>query len=402
MTPLPHRRMLLILGATVFVAMIGVGIIVPFLPLYARDLGASGVLMGLIFSSFSLSRAVALPFVGSYSDRYGRKLFIIVGLAGYAASALLLLLTTSALELVINRLFQGVFAAMVLPVGMALVADVTPPGQEGRVFGGFNMSFLMGFGLGPLIGGAVYEYASLEANFWLMAALSLAALAAVVLFVHEPPPAERLSGRRSLAGQMVLLKDRSFQGILLARMGGAVGMGCFISFLPVICADKGLGNLQVGLFITANVLLMTFMQKPFGNLADRWPRLPLAAGGLMLSGVLKIILPLGQDFTQLLTLSIAEGLAAGLGLPALTAMAISRGKALGEGMGLTTATFTMALSVGVFLGPVTGGYLADLVGRHAAALWLGGGGAIAGALAMVGLQLSARAKSKIEKSSLSA
>jgi len=394
--------MLMILGATVFVAMTGVGIIVPFLPLYARDLGASGVLMGLIFSSFSLSRALALPFVGSFSDRWGRKLFIIIGLAGYAASALLLLWTTSALELVANRLFQGVFAAMVLPVGMALVADVTPPGQEGRVFGAFNMSFLMGFGLGPLIGGAMFEYAGLAANFWLMAGLSLAALLAVALFIHEPPAAERLSGRRSLAGQVVLLKDRSFLGILCARMGGAAGMGCFIAFLPVICADKGLGNMQVGIFLTANVLLMTFMQRPFGRLADRWPRLPLAAGGLMLSGVLKIILPQGQDFAQLLTLSIAEGLAAGLGLPALTAMAVSRGKALGEGMGLTTATFTMALSVGVFLGPVAGGYLADLLGRQAAALWLGGAAAIAGSLAMVGLHLRGGAERKVEKSSLSA
>lgn len=388
--------MLLILGATVFVAMTGVGIIVPFLPLYARDLGASGVLMGLIFSSFSLSRAITVPFVGSFSDRWGRKPFIIIGLAGYAAAALLLLLTSSAAELVVNRLLQGIFAAMVLPVAMALVADVTPPGQEGRVFGGFNMSFLMGFGVGPLIGGAVYEYAGLAANFWLMAGISLAALLSVLFFIQEPPAAERLGGPRSLKGQMALVRDRPFVGILCARMGGAAGMGCFIAFLPVIGMDKGLGNLQVGVLLTANVLVMTFLQKPFGWLADRWSRLPLAAGGLAASGVLKIILPWGQNFTQLMTLAVVEGLAAGLALPALTAMAVSRGKALGEGMGLTTATFTMALSVGVFLGPVSGGYLADLAGPHGAALWLGGGATVAGALAMTGLYLPGRAQRRQE------
>jgi MFS family permease len=384
--------MLLILGATVFVAMTGVGIIVPFLPLYARDLGAGGVMMGLIFSSFSLSRAIVVPFVGNYSDRWGRKPFIITGLAGYAITALLLVWTDSATELVINRLFQGVFAAMVLPVAMALVADVAPAGHEGRVFGSFNMFFLMGFGVGPLIGGTVYEYLGLDANFWLMFAVSLLAMGSVIFFIKEPPLEQRASEPRSLKDQLALLKDRSFLGVLCARAGGAAGMGCFIAFVPVVCADKGLGNLEVGFLITVNVVIMTFMQKPCGWLADRWPRLPLAAGGLAASGLLKMMLPLGADLEQLMILAMAEGMAAGIGLPALTAMAANRGKELGQGMGLTMASFTIALSVGVFFGPVAGGYLSDTMGTAAAALWLGGSATVAGSLALTGLYLSGGAQ----------
>ncbi|MCB2225772.1 MAG: MFS transporter [Desulfarculaceae bacterium] len=382
-SPAPsYRRALVILGLAVFVSMCGVGIIVPFLPIYARELGASGVLMGLIFSSFSLSRGLVVPLVGGLSDRIGRKPFIILGQAGYAAVAILFIYTASPFGLVMDRLLQGVFAAMVLPIAMALVADAAPLGMEGRVFGGFNMFFLMGFGVGPLIGGAVYEYAGLNANFWLMAGLSLASLAAVALFVKEPPKEQRSGGKRGFREMWGLAQDRTFAAVLVARLGAAVGMSCFIAFMPVIATDHGLGNLQVGACLTANVVVMTLLQKPFGRLADKTSRLGLAVVGQMASGAMKMLIPFGTDFFWLMLLSMAEGVFAGMALPAMTALAISRGKALGQGMGLVTGSFTMALSVGVFFGPVTGGWVVDLTGHSAAALWLGGGTAVLTGLIM--------------------
>ena len=380
MTQPSYRSALYILGLTTFVAMTGVGIIVPFLPLYARDLGANGVMLGLIFSSFSLSRAFVVPWLGGLSDRWGRRPFIISGMAGYGVTSLLFMWAASSEALVFTRLLQGVFAAMVLPIAMALVADITPAGMEGRSFGAFNMFFLMGFGVGPVIGGAIYEYAGLNANFLLMFFLSVAAAITVLLFVKEPSAELRSGGKRGLREMIHLTRDRDFLAIMVARMGAAAGMSCFISFMPLVATGHGLGTLGVGLCLTANVLVSTAMQRPAGNLADRLPRLPLAAGGLALSGMMKILIPWGSDLASLMLLSMAEGVFAGLALPALTAMAVSRGKELGSGMGLTTGAFTMALSVGVFFGPVSGGWAVDLSGISGAALWLGGGAAIASAL----------------------
>lgn len=381
-SPPDYRRALVILGLAVFVSMCGVGIIVPFLPIYARELGANGVLMGLIFCSFSLSRGLVVPLVGGLSDRWGRKVFIILGQAGYALVAVLFIYTASPMGLVLDRLLQGIFAAMVLPIAMALVADAAPLGMEGRVFGGFNMFFLMGFGLGPLIGGAVYEYVGLNANFWLMAILSLASLVAVALLVKEPPAEQRSTGKRGFREMWRLAQDRTFAAVLVARMGAAVGMSCFIAFMPVIATDHGLGNLQVGACLTANVLVMTLLQKPFGRLADNTSRLGLAVAGQAASGIMKMLIPFGSDFFWLMVLSMGEGIFAGMALPAMTALAVSRGKALGQGMGLVTGAFTMALSVGVFFGPVTGGLAVDLSGLPAAALWLGGGVAVISSLGM--------------------
>ncbi|MCF8033809.1 MAG: MFS transporter [Desulfarculaceae bacterium] len=374
--PASYHRTLFILGMAVFVAMCGVGIIVPFLPIYARDLGASGFMLGIIFSSFSLSRALVVPWVGGFSDRWGRKPFIIAGMAGYGVTSLLFMLANSSEALVFTRLLQGVFAAMVLPIAMALVADITPTGVEGRSFGMFNTFFLMGFGVGPVIGGAIYELAGLNANFLLMFGLGIAAAITVALTVREPAAELRSGGKRGFREMLLLTRDRGFLAILLARAGAAAGMSCFIAFMPLVATGHGLSTLGVGLCLTANVLVMTLLQRPFGWLADRLPRLPLSVIGLAMSGAMKILIPWGTDLASLMLLSMAEGIFAGLALPALTALAISQGKSLGTGMGLVTGSFTMALSVGVFLGPVSGGLAVDLTQVSGAALWLGGGAAV--------------------------
>ncbi|ADK84220.1 major facilitator superfamily MFS_1 [Desulfarculus baarsii DSM 2075] len=380
-------KLLLILGLAVFVAMLGVGSIVPFLSIYGQRLGASGALIGLIFSAFSFSRGLFAPLVGLVSDRVGRKLFIALGLAGNVGAAVALLFAQSAWDLLFCRMAQGVFAAMILPVCLALVADLTPAGQEGRYVGGFNTAFLLGFGLGPFLGGVVYDVWDMAGNLYLMGGFSLLALAAVWLGVREPR-----GGRGKIGGAshgMRLYADRAFVGLMLARVGMAAGMGCFIAFLPLLAVEKGLAQAQVGTLLGLNVIVMVAVQRPGGALADRWPRLPLALAGLVASGACKAALPLCDGFWQMAGAALLEGLGSGLGLPPLMALVIGRGKDLGVEMGATMGAFTLALSLGVFAGPPVGGWLADQAGQ-AGPLYFAGAVTIVGALAMAALTGSAR------------
>jgi DHA1 family multidrug resistance protein-like MFS transporter len=381
MNPASHRARIFILELTVFVSMLGVGIIVPFLPLYARDMGASAFTMGAIFSSFSLARGLVMPYVGSLSDRHGRKIFIIIGLLGYALLALALIWASSPWELVLNRVLQGIFAAMVLPVSMALVADMTPEGQEGSIFGGFNTYFLLGFAVGPLIGGATYDHLGLNSNFLLMAGLSLLSLLMVLFMVKEPKKVKQASGKGGWAEQLALLKDRPLLAVFLARSLSAAGMGCFVAFLPVLAAEKSLSNTELGWLLAVNVLVMTGLQKPCGWLADRWSRTGLAAMGLLLSGACKGMLPLPGDFQGLLMLCVLEGVAAGLALPSLTALAVSNGRRVGAGMGVTMGSFGMAMSLGVSIGPLAAGLLADWRGIDMV-FYMAGGATILGAFCL--------------------
>jgi MFS family permease len=120
---------------SIFAMITGVGIVVPLLPIYARDLGASGLYIGLIFGSFPLSRTFFLPYFGRLSDKKGRKPFIVIGLFTYALISLVFILSHSVASLIVLRFIQGITSALILPVTQAYVGDITPKGREGFTMG---------------------------------------------------------------------------------------------------------------------------------------------------------------------------------------------------------------------------------------------------------------------------
>jgi MFS family permease len=384
---------LVVLGAACFVSMLGMGNIVPFLPIYARDLGASSLVLGLIFSSLSASRALAAPYVGLLSDRLGRKRFLLLGLLGYGVLGIQLIWAATPWEVVGNRTLQGVFAAMILPISMAMVADLAPAGKEGRVFGTFNTWFLLGFGAGPLLGGAVYGAFGVAANFLIMGLLSLAAMLMVAWLLREPPASSRLAREATWRQQMALLADHGMLGIFLSRMGSAMAMGIYLAFLPLLSFHRGVSSWQLGMLLGFNVLAMTILQPLAGRLADRTSRLALTGWGQVLAGLTKGLMPLCGGFWGLLLLNLLEGVGAGLALPALTAMTVAHGRRLEAGHGTVMGLFTLALSLGVFLGPLIGGELADLMGAGGTDLsfYASGVMALLGAAALVWLSSDKRA-----------
>ena len=367
-----------VLGLAIFVSMLGVGMVVPFLPIYASQMGATGVMLGVIFSAFSAARSLLMPYVGILSDRYGRKPFIVLGLCGSAAVALAMIAAATPWQLVLARTGHGVFAAMILPVSMALLADVTPTGREGRSFGSFNTALLLGLGVGPLVGGTIYDLMGVNANFIFWAALSLSSMVLVAIKIKEPPAAARKAAATGWHSHLRLIKDRMMLGVFLCRVGSAAAWGINIAFLPMLCLEKGVSNFEVGILLAANALTMTCMQKPAGRLADRWPRLVLAGGGQLCSGCIRGLMPFAPGFEELLIMVSLAGLCSGLAVPALTAITVDRGRGMGVAMGVTMAFFALAMSLGFSAGPVVGGALVDLVS-------IAGAFYLAGVLAMAGV-----------------
>jgi MFS family permease len=375
----------MVLGIICFVSMLGMGNIVPFLPLYARDMGASSLLLGLIFSSFSASRACVAPAIGLLSDRMGRKRFLLLGLLGYGVLGILLIWASTPWELVGNRVLQGVFAAMILPISMAMVADLTPEGKEGKVFGAFNTWFLLGFGVGPLLGGALYDALGMAANFLVMGLMSLASMALVAWLLRDPPPSARAAREASWKEQLGLLADPGMLGVFLSRMGSAMAMGIYLAFLPVLTTQRGLTNLELGMQLGFNVLVMTALQPLAGRWADAHSRLALSIWGQVLAALAKAFMPLCDGFWGLLWFNVLEGAGSGLALPALTALTVQHGRRLEAGHGTVMGLFTLAMSLGVFLGPLLGGELADLVGAAGTdmSFYASAGVALLGAAALV-------------------
>jgi MFS family permease len=148
-----HRRVYVVLFMAVFASTMGVGFIGPLLPLYARDLGAAGLSLGMIFAGFSTARFLLTPFIGRLSDRFGRKVFLAAGLAVFSGFSLAYLSAETIGQLILVRALHGASAGMVIPVAQAYIGDIAPKGRESSFMGTFTVSLFTAFGIGPLLGG---------------------------------------------------------------------------------------------------------------------------------------------------------------------------------------------------------------------------------------------------------
>ena len=143
-----------ILFLTVFVDLVGFGIVLPLLPLYADRFGATGTVVGVLVLSYSAAQLLFAPLWGRLSDRYGRRPVLIVGLLGSALSYLVFAYAGSVWVLLLSRVMAGIGGANI-PVAQAYIADVTPPEHRAGNMGLIGAAFGLGFIFGPIIGGVL-------------------------------------------------------------------------------------------------------------------------------------------------------------------------------------------------------------------------------------------------------
>lgn len=136
---------------TVAIDLVGFGIVLPVLPLYAQRYGASPATIGLLVASFSVAQMFCAPVLGRLSDRIGRKPVLLLSLAGTAAGSLLTALAPTVGLLFAGRIIDGASGASV-SVAQAAVVDVAPKGQRARLLGLLSAAFGLGFVAGPALG----------------------------------------------------------------------------------------------------------------------------------------------------------------------------------------------------------------------------------------------------------
>src|SRR5471030_2637778 len=176
-------RPLLIIFLTIFVNLVGFGIIVPLLPFYAQTFGASPIVIGLLFAVFSLCQLVAAPALGDLSDRYGRRPILIFSLLGTVVSFVMLAVAHSIAMLFLARVVDGLSGGNI-STARAYVADITEPKDRARAYGFIGAAFGLGFVLGPALSG-ILAGISITAPIWVAAALTLAATAMAWLWLPE-------------------------------------------------------------------------------------------------------------------------------------------------------------------------------------------------------------------------
>jgi MFS transporter, DHA1 family, tetracycline resistance protein len=196
--PRDFRTRLAILFLTVFVDLVGFGIILPLLPLYADRFGASGTMIGVLVLSYSAAQLFMAPVWGKLSDRFGRRPILIIGLIGSAISYLVFAFAGSILALLLSRVMAGVGGANV-PVAQAYIADITPPERRAGGMGLIGAAFGLGFIFGPAIGGILAPISPAAPGLAAAALCAVNALLAIFLLPESLSREER-EARRAAAG----------------------------------------------------------------------------------------------------------------------------------------------------------------------------------------------------------
>ncbi len=357
---LGDKKIFATLFFSIFATVTGVGIVVPLLPVYAHDLGASGFFIGMIFGAFSLARTFFLPYFGRLSDLKGRKPLIIPGLLAYALISLGFIFVKDVNALIILRFFQGIASAMLMPIIQAYVGDITPAGNEGFSMGLFNMSMFCGLSIGPLLGGVIHDRFSLEASFICMGVLALIGFF-LCLFLLPPTRSEKyISSGKSPIKWKQLFFNRDIASIFVFRFSHILCIGIVWAFLPLYAKLKfSTSSSAIGLLIMLGVLVSGILHVPMGLLADKLSkRWMVIAGGLMVACAV-FSFEWVQGFWGLVWASIFFGIGGGIAMPALMAIAVVKGSET-DSMGSVMAILTLAHSLGMLCGSLIGGLMMDV------------------------------------------
>ncbi len=339
--------------------MVGIGIIAPLLPIYAKNLGATGVWIGVIFAGYAISRTVVLPFVGKLSDRRGRKLVISVGLFLFALTSFAYVLADNVVSLLVIRLLQGVAAGLVQPISQAYIGDIAPEGEEGKWMGYFNATFLIGWGCGPLMGGILNDYFGMDSAFYVMGGLNVVAFLGVTIFLPEVVR----KGKEAASGSSFkdIASSNLTRGLFSFQVGDAAHRGIVQTFIPVFGGlTIGLSSSLIGTILSVLVIGAGLIQVFTGRLADRFNKRRVVIIGSIGIIVSMLVIPQAFSFWTLLVFLAIAIIGDATALPSASALVIEEGRKFG--MGISMATFNIGLGVGMSVGPILAGLAADLWG----------------------------------------
>jgi DHA1 family tetracycline resistance protein-like MFS transporter len=345
-------RPLVVIFLTIFVNLVGFGIIIPLLPFYAETFGASPVVVGLLFAVFSLCQLVAAPILGDLSDRYGRRPILIVSLIGTVISFVMLALAQSLTMLFVARIVDGLSGGNIA-TARAYVADVTEPKDRARAYGLIGAAFGLGFILGPAIS-AVLAPVSYTAPIWAAAAITLVATAMAWFWLPETVHRAHAGTGMPFRNVAALMARPALRRVLLMDFSYWFAFAMFqTTFALFVAARFGFDAPQTALFFAAFAVLGAFVQgvmirsivNRLGDKGTFMLGLVCAASGLVAATLTHSV-----GFFAVALVPLALGI--GFGHPTISSLISRAGRA--DEQGRVQGAASAVESLGRTIGPVWG------------------------------------------------
>lgn len=355
----PNKRPLFVIFITVFIDLVGFGMIIPLSPFLAQKFGADSFQVGLLMAIYSAFQFLFSPFWGRISDRIGRRPVLLVSLFGAAVSHLVFGIAGSLTLLFVARAFAGLFGANI-STAMAYIADVTGEKERSKGMGLIGAAFGLGFVCGPAIGGliAVYnpEYVALAAAAICFANFILA------FFVLKESLSPEIRARLKKRGSRMASLIRAFRQPILNSLLGvsfltSFGLSCMEASLFLYVKDIFGWSLQLASFGFAYVGIAMAFNQGFlvRRLLPKYGEPPLLFVGTLLFGVSLVLTGAASEVWMLAVTMTMLALGSGFVNPSVhgSVSLLSDEDQQGEAMGVVQSLSALAR----ILGPPIGGYM---------------------------------------------
>lgn len=303
------------------------------LVLYAMELGGSIFEVGLVSSAGAyVALALRIP-MGALSDRLGRRRILIIGTLSFTVSALLSALATNAWMLVFARLIEGLGWSIFMPVGMALISDVS---HDVEALRRYTLSSGLGFFIGPVLSTALLSFLDLRDLFYVSLAFWLIVLTVTVYAVREP---ESHRERGALTGDLSsVIRNRFVLAVMLSNIGFSLANMTMNIYGPVYLVEELRVSQQlIALLASIRSIAMVTLRFLSGKIMDR------VNSKLLLMLIMSILaasgfaLGLSQNYYQIAVLMLISGMAWGMIFP-VNAITANQGTKANE-RGLANATY---------------------------------------------------------------
>ena len=357
------RSLLTIIFVTVFVDLLGFGIVLPLLPYYAQQFHASGVAAGALIAVYSAMQFICAPLWGRLSDRIGRRPVILVSLAGSTLSYLLFALANGVGVLFLSRILAGIAGANI-PVAQAFIADITSERERARGMGLIGAAFGLGFVFGPAIGGLLAHYGHYAPGLAATAICGLNLIAAFWRLPESLAPAHR--HRAPAAHPWAQLRDalrRPLLAVLLFLFAAAVfSFATMETTFSLLCATTYAMSPAAIYWLFGYMGVMTSVMQGglIGRLSQRVDEAHLVVAGTALLALGLGATPFTPPVAPLLLALAAIAFGQGLASPVLSSLIskTSQRQEHGGVLGISQSVGSLAR----ILGPLWGGVLFDYAG----------------------------------------
>jgi len=358
------KAVLIILLSNIFIAFLGIGLVIPVMPSFMNIMHLSGKTMGYLVAVFAVSQLLLSPLAGRWVDRYGRKKIIIIGLFLFGVSELIFGIGTQVWALYISRILGGISAAFIMPGVTAYIADVTSIEERPKAMGYMSAAISTGFIIGPGFGGFLAEY-GVRTPFYFAAAIAFVACLCSIFVLREPLSKAKLAEIAAATKQSSFFGDlkRSLNPLYLVAFMIvfvlAFGLSAYETIFSLFTDHKfGYSPKIIASIITISAIFGVIVQIfLFGKMVDLLGEKKLIQICLIAGALLAVASTQIAGFWAVLAVTCFIFLAFDLLRPALTTY-LSR--AADKEQGFVAGMNSTYTSLGNIAGPALGGVLFDI------------------------------------------